>query len=904
MIMMRNVTDMTSGKQEFDPLDSQAYKRFEASNSILDHCLELVLRTEDPQQSIHLLAEYLGTAMGARRFVVFESFSPQYVRNSYEWCREDVASQLHLLQKISTQNLGSWREQFLKNETVYIEDLEMMRLSDPLIYSELKSQNIKSILVGRIVKNDRVQGFLGFDTPDPRLVPVMEPIISQVGRIVGTQLMRRDIQKQLEEMDLRDPETGLYNKQALYRHSVLDQSAQTMGVIYCQLEANQPVSREAKAACSAKLMELLETSLIYRISPDEIVAVYPNSTQERIDFLRKKFKVSEPNQKWHTRVGSAWSDQTPVVDTILHEAKRWSYMVRGSNQEEIEALKPLFRYIGKNHFDLNFFMESLTEENESGYFFFGDIVNNTYFLSDNLVRKFALNGNILRDLPGFWQSRIKGQKAQQRYCQELDRLMNERQERMDIYHQVNTSEGRMEWVRCYIRIKWNPQKTAPVFCAGRMMMQDVSMLVDTATNFNWETVLCRNLSKAREAGLRQRIIGFSMNDLSKVNNMQGRAFGDNLIRSVSETLSTQLGDRLYFYKLSGMRCAAVLRQDCREDFEQLIRDMRQTIEEKYHIFGIEVPNPCSFTVLDFPRDNVGTLDFVEDLNSCIKLSQQEIASAYLDARNLDIRRIQESANMALELGRDVLNEMENFRIVIQPVVDARTGRIVAGESLLRWKRSGKNVSPGMFIPVLEHENMINRVGRWVLEQSVRCCRRMISFLPEFHLSVNVSLQQLDDEGFLEFIADTLKKYNLDGSHIFLEMTESCMDTEQEKLMHFVNFCATLGIKVALDDFGTGYSSIRVLMQYPTAIIKLDRSLLLEMGKSADKLNFISSIVFACHQFGKQVCIEGVETEEQCEMVKKANCDLIQGFYYYRPMEVDEVYRILSQYDKAPEPAVN
>ena len=426
------------------------------------------------------------------------------------------------------------------------------------------------------------------------------------------------------------------------------------------------------------------------------------------------------------------------------------------------------------------------------------------------------------------------------------------------------------------------------------MMQDVSLLVDCNTNFSGETVLIRNLSKLKEEGKKVRIIGFSLNDVAKINNMQGRAFGDNLIRSVSDALSNQLADRLSFYKLSGMRCAAVIRAEFQETFESLISEMRVIIEEKYHTFGIEVPNSCSFTILDFPVEDVGTLDFVENLNNCIKLAQKEITVPYLDSRLLDIHEIQQEDNLSLELGRDVINDMSNFRLVIQPVVSTKTGRVVAGEALLRWKRGGRNMSPGLFIPILEHEKMIIPVGRWVLEESVKVCRRIVAFQPDFHLSVNVSLQQLDDEGFLEFIGETLQKYNLEGKHIFLEITESCMDNEQEKLMHFVNYCESLGIKVALDDFGTGYSSIRVLMQYPTAIIKLDRSLLLEMGKSRDKLNFISSIVFACHQFGKQVCIEGVETEEQCRMVKKADCDLIQGFYYFRPMEIDDIYRMLAQ----------
>ena len=125
------------------------------------------------------------------------------------------------------------------------------------------------------------------------------------------------------------------------------------------------------------------------------------------------------------------------------------------------------------------------------------------------------------------------------------------------------------------------------------------------------------------------------------------------------------------------------------------------------------------------------------------------------------------------------------------------------------------------------------------------------------------------------------------------MTESCMDEKPEKLLHFVTVCRKLGIRIALDDFGSGYSSLRMLLQYPTNIIKLDRSLLGEMVESADKMNFISSIVYACHRFGKMVCMEGVETAEENTLIRESGCDLIQGYYYHKPMELNDVYRLLA-----------
>lgn len=172
--------------------------------------------------------------------------------------------------------------------------------------------------------------------------------------------------------------------------------------------------------------------------------------------------------------------------------------------------------------------------------------------------------------------------------------------------------------------------------------------------------------------------------------------------------------------------------------------------------------------------------------------------------------------------------------------------------------------------------------------------RLHAYDPAFYLTFNVSLHQLSDPKLLGFMGETLEKYHLKGSSLVAELTESCLDEQPERLVCFLNECEKLGIYIALDDFGSGYSSLRMLLQYPCSIIKLDRSLVLEVTESEAKMNFIRSIVYACHQFGKTVCIEGVEREDQNEIILNTGCDLIQGYYYYHPMELGDVYRLVSQ----------
>ena len=314
---------------------------------------------------------------------------------------------------------------------------------------------------------------------------------------------------------------------------------------------------------------------------------------------------------------------------------------------------------------------------------------------------------------------------------------------------------------------------------------------------------------------------------------------------------------------------------------------------------VAVQTVCSFGVMDYPNGDMAPEDLVETLVSLIRVAKQESKLPYVDYSASNIQRIQQMSNMALALSQDVANNMEHFRIVIQPVVSAGDGEAIGGEVLLRWSFDGHDVSPAVFIPLLEADGRIQEVGRWVFEQAVCACVRLHAYRPEFYLTFNVSLHQLTDALLLPFMKETLEKYGLHGSSLVAELTESSLDEQPEQLDVFVSECQQMGIYIALDDFGSGYSSLRMLLQYPMSIIKLDRSLVREVTESEAKMNFIRSIVFACHQFGKAVCMEGVEEADQNQVILNTGCDMIQGYYYYRPMELGDMYRLVSQTGQRP-----
>lgn len=552
-----------------------------------------------------------------------------------------------------------------------------------------------------------------------------------------------------------------------------------------------------------------------------------------------------------------------------------------------------FKYYAKNYmFDIDFLFDAV-KDNHSVFFYFGDIQKNTFYVSDNMKTQFGLPGNIVYNLPEIWEKKIRSNHALRICRNEFKAILNGQQENFDLYYQVENADGIAIWVHSTAKLKFDDNRT-PVFISGKLTRPGEGFGVNSVTNLPEQGVLVEYLTRIKYEGQLYSAIGFSLNNMRQINLSYGRNYGDCIIRSIVSGLHDKLGDRVSFFHLASLKFVAVVKQSCNEQAEEIIEKIREIILSQYKIYEISTNLACSFAMLEYPHGNMSPSDFTENMILLLKYSRKNRTETYEKLTEEIIRLEHERADLELTLSRNVQEGMKNFRIVIQPVVETGTGKIIGGETLLRWKYKGHDITPEIFVPILEREGLIDKTGHWVFEQAVKTCKELCDCKPDISLSVNISLQQLQDENFILFAEKTLKSYDLDGSHMVAEMTESCVDICPDVVNSFLDNCHRLGMRIALDDFGTGYSSMRVLLQYPIDIIKLDRSLLAQMSESEEKRKFIYSIVHACHQIGKRVCIEGVQMEEHKEFAEKAHCDLIQGFYYYRTMEQNKVREIISE----------
>lgn len=890
------------------------------TETLLNECMRQFFSAANPEDALNKVLKYIGKTFQCDRVYVFE-FDQDIANNTYEWCAQDVETQKEILQDIPLDSIDWWIELFENNDLVTIYDLETIREKYPIAYAILKPQHIDRLVAGPIIVDGCVSGLIGVDNPKEDMMSMLNSLLKVIGYFVISLLKRRDLLNHLHLLSYHDALTGAYNRNALYEHSQGFMKAGSIGLVYCDITGLKHVNDSLGHAEGDKLIQHsyqvirngLNTDCIYRVGGDEFLAVFLDICETEFMRAVKKLRQDIQKDKNHIASGYIWSDKVgedldvliSLADQTMYEDKK-AYRHR-MGESEIRDKKQrehldgkdkmdsiFYRFLDTTYHDMEFLFRAMAQDNTQGYFYFGDMKKNVFFISDNMKDEFGFESNVVPALLHEWEKRIPSSKAREIYWTTLNTMFKEKRSIHDLRYQVRKADGRNIWIRCYGVLKWDEEKREPLFFAGRISHQDDEFVVDSATNFLRESAMFRCLEEVRQKGGKGLVIGFSLHNISEINRTRGRAYSDRLLKTIADELTEKLSDKISFYRLEGMRCVAIVDSAYSQDQEELVAKIRDIICYGYSIMGVTVKNPCSFALVDCQKIHCLPSDFLEELVALLRIAKHDSSQQYLEYSDESIQKARYFADQALALNRDVLNDMENFRIVIQPVVSAKDGSIIGGEVLLRWKFKGKDVSPAFFVPVLEKDNMIQPVGRWVFEQTVCTCMRLISYHENFYLSFNVSLLQLTDETFPDFMEKTLQKYRLDGSHLVAEMTESCMDAQPEKLLRFVETCKRMGIRIALDDFGSGYSSLRMLLQYPTNIIKLDKTLLGEMMDSLDKKDFISSIVYACHRFGKQVCMEGVETEEQCRMIYESGCDMIQGFFCYKPMEVGDVYRLLSK----------
>ncbi len=230
----------------------------------------------------------------------------------------------------------------------------------------------------------------------------------------------------------------------------------------------------------------------------------------------------------------------------------------------------------------------------------------------------------------------------------------------------------------------------------------------------------------------------------------------------------------------------------------------------------------------------------------------------------------------------------------QPQVAASSGRIENLEALVRWlPQEGESVPPGEFIPLAERFDLIHPLGEWIVRA---VCRQQAQWKAEglggYRIDINFSGKQITALGVFEQLEACMKEYQLTPRDIGIELTENVLVQADNDVIEALSGLYHQGMKISIDDFGTGYSSLKYLKLFPITALKIDRCFVTDAPSSPQDRAILTGIVFIAHRLGLEVVAEGVETQTQFELVRELNCDLVQGYYYFKPMDASDAQRLL------------
>lgn len=392
------------------------------------------------------------------------------------------------------------------------------------------------------------------------------------------------------------------------------------------------------------------------------------------------------------------------------------------------------------------------------------------------------------------------------------------------------------------------------------------------------------LDQALERSDHAALIVVDVDNFKKVNDSLGHAVGDEVLKIVVERISSCLDQGQTVGRVSGDEFAVVVSEmTAVSEAEALIGRILEAFSTSLEINDHEIFTTISAGVAVYPEDGLEPSILFRNSEAALSKAKEEGRNGF----NFFTSHMNERAEERLLLESGLRKALENDELCLffQPIVSAQTGQIIGAESLIRWAHPNKGmIFPDQFIPLAEETGLIVPIGKWVIEEACKCIKdfHAIGF-GDFYVTVNVSPQQVWSGTLVETVEDSLKKNGLSPKYLVVEMTESvCLHDTDETLKNLQEL-NDLGVKLAVDDFGTGYSSLSYLKRYPFHTLKIDRTFVRDIPEDKDDMALANAMIAMAHSLSLKVVAEGVETNEQITFLREGGCDLLQGYYYSKPI---------------------
>jgi diguanylate cyclase (GGDEF)-like protein/PAS domain S-box-containing protein len=428
----------------------------------------------------------------------------------------------------------------------------------------------------------------------------------------------------------------------------------------------------------------------------------------------------------------------------------------------------------------------------------------------------------------------------------------------DITERKN-AEARISYLAYYDEVTCLPRK--------KFFIEKVSIMLEEALRHN------------KKVG----ILSLDIDNFKYLNESYGHNFGDNFLKVVAEILT------------SSIRNYDIIAREGGDEFLIALPDLENEADaaviceliNSYLVNPVQVDNHIVFTSMSigiaiFPNDGKEPESLIKNADNALHLAKKKgknTFSFYTPSLQASVmHRLDMENNLRVAL-------LENqFEVYYQPKVDIRQKSVLGLEALIRWKHPIKgSIPPSNFISLAEETGLIVSIGDWIFLKTIQKISEFEKLGMEIEISVNLSTKQFKHESLIKNLKKLLIEYSINPKLLEIEITESSLIDNADLAIEILYQIHDLGVQIAIDDFGTGYSSLAYLKKFPVKTLKIDRSFIMDLEQDEDSQVIVKAVINLGHNLGLQVVAEGAETADQCRILKDLNVDMIQGFYYSKPL---------------------
>ncbi|MDB5333470.1 MAG: diguanylate cyclase/phosphodiesterase [Phycisphaerales bacterium] len=363
---------------------------------------------------------------------------------------------------------------------------------------------------------------------------------------------------------------------------------------------------------------------------------------------------------------------------------------------------------------------------------------------------------------------------------------------------------------------------------------------------------------------------------------------DSVSRESDKATASRLGGDEFVILLDGLRAV--------EDAAQVAGRILQALGEPYKLGGHEIVSTASIGIVtsDYGYDRAE--DVLRDADTAMYRAKSEGKDRFV----IFDETMHAAALERLRIESDLRKAMDRKELLLhyQPVISLQTAEIEGFEALIRWNRNGRLVSPGEFIPIAEDTGLIIPIGRWVVDESIRQLAHWRAKDPRFanlSVAINLSRRQLGDTDLVSHIKTSLATHRVPAGLVKLEVTESMVMQNGEKVLQLMHTFRSLGLKMSMDDFGTGHSSLACLHQFPFDVLKIDRSFMVNLTGRRETAAVILAVLHLAHNLGMTIIAEGLESTDQVAFLQAGDCDFGQGYVFARPLTPADAEAFLAKH---------